>query len=216
MDDYQCGYCHKTEEKTNPDWNKTIITNSFCASFDCLGDKMVVCKVNQPITDRLPMIKHSGRFFHFFSILSDLKCCRSIFSSSINHLWNAKPKHQPIKSSKENTFFQIVKHNFFHFSSFLPLILSNLITFLFLIILNNLKCYRSTTWSFTNHLWNLITTNQHTKNFSILFCFQWFLMCVKCTNRRVQVLFRDQKQWSPPLDLACTENLNVTLPVSLP
>ncbi len=69
VDDYQCGYCHKTEEKTNPDWNKTIITNSFCASFDCLGDKIVVCRVNQPITNLLPMIKHFGRsfsvLFHF-------------------------------------------------------------------------------------------------------------------------------------------------------
>jgi hypothetical protein len=78
--------CHKTEEKTNPDWNKTIITNYFCASFDCLGDKIVVGKVNQPVTDRLPMIKHFGRSFSVLSILSDLKCCRSAFSSSINHL----------------------------------------------------------------------------------------------------------------------------------
>jgi hypothetical protein len=68
-DDYQCGYSHKTEEKTNPDWNKTIITNSFRASFDCLGDKLVVCRVNRPITDCLLMIKHFGRsfsvLFHF-------------------------------------------------------------------------------------------------------------------------------------------------------
>jgi len=30
-----------------------------------------------------------------FSILSDLKCYRSAFSSSTNHLGNAKPKEQP-------------------------------------------------------------------------------------------------------------------------
>jgi hypothetical protein len=40
-----------------------------------------------------------------FSILSDLKCYRSTFSSSTNHLWNAKPKEQAKKSRKENMFF---------------------------------------------------------------------------------------------------------------
>jgi hypothetical protein len=30
---------------------------------------------------------------------------------------------------------------------------------------NDLKCYRGTTWSSTNHLWTLIATEQHTKNF---------------------------------------------------
>jgi hypothetical protein len=43
---------------------------------------------------------------------------------------------------------------FFHFSSFCPLLLSNLITFLFLIHFKNLNFYRIITWNFTNHFWN--------------------------------------------------------------
>jgi hypothetical protein len=39
-----------------------------------------------------------------FSILSDLKFCRSTFSLSTNHLWNAKPKEPPQKTNKESTF----------------------------------------------------------------------------------------------------------------
>jgi len=31
----------------------------------------------------------------------------------------------------------------------------------------------------------------------------------------VQVLFRHQKQWSPPLDLACFEHLNVIIAIQL-
>jgi hypothetical protein len=51
----------------------------------------------------------------FFSILSDLKCYRSAFSSSTNHLSNAKHRDQPKKSSKEKTVFEIAKHVFFSF-----------------------------------------------------------------------------------------------------
>jgi hypothetical protein len=54
----------------------------------------------------------------------------------------------------------------FFFSLFGPLLLSNLITFLFLIHLKLFKCYRSTTWSFTNHLWILIATKQHRRSFA--------------------------------------------------
>jgi hypothetical protein len=51
-------------------------------------------------------------------------------------------------------FSQIAKCIFFHFSSFWPLLLSNLIYFLF--ILNYLKCSRSEIWRSTNHIWTLI------------------------------------------------------------
>jgi len=62
-----------------------------------------------------------GRSFSNFSILTDLKCFRSTFSSSTNHLWNAKPKELAKKSSKENMFFWIAKHGFFfHFFHFGP------------------------------------------------------------------------------------------------
>jgi hypothetical protein len=36
---------------------------------------------------------------------------------------------------------------------------------IFLFILNDLKCYRSTTETFTNHLHTLITPAKHTRNF---------------------------------------------------
>jgi len=54
----------------------------------------------------------------FFSILSDLKCYRSAFSSFRNHLSNAKSKEQPKKSSKEFFFFKLQNVFFsknFHF-----------------------------------------------------------------------------------------------------
>ncbi len=107
-----------------------------------------------------------------FSILSDLKCFRSAFSCSTNHLGNAKPKDRQKravkiskakgpakKSSKENTCFLNCKMLFFHFSSVWPLLLSTLITFL--LILNNLKCCKNTIWNSENHLWTLIATEQH-------------------------------------------------------
>jgi hypothetical protein len=102
---------------------------------NALGDQIrwMWVRVNRPITDRLPMTEHFGRFFQFFSILSDLKCYRSAFSSSTNYLWNAKPKDKPKKSCKKNMFFRILKLFFLFFFSFWPLLLSNLITFLFLI-----------------------------------------------------------------------------------
>jgi len=54
-------------------------------------------------------------FLNSFFILSNLKCYRGTFSSSTNHLGNAKPRNQPQKSCKENMFFQIAKNIFFHF-----------------------------------------------------------------------------------------------------
>jgi len=49
----------------------------------------------------------------FFSILSDLKCYGSAFSSSTNHHSNANPKEHPKMSSQENNFVQITKSIFF-------------------------------------------------------------------------------------------------------
>jgi hypothetical protein len=44
------------------------------------------------------MIEHFDRsFLKFFSILSDLNCYRSAFSSYANHLGNAKPKKRDVK-----------------------------------------------------------------------------------------------------------------------
>jgi hypothetical protein len=47
----------------------------------------------------------------------------------------------------------------------------------------DLKCYKSITWSFTNHLWTLVITKQHKRNFlgvwESTFCnVQWFFFWV--------------------------------------
>jgi hypothetical protein len=75
-------------------------------------------RVNRPITDSLPMPDTLADLSQFFLILSDLKCYRSAFSSSTNHLWNAKPKDQPKKSNKENTFSELQNVCFLFFFSF--------------------------------------------------------------------------------------------------
>ncbi len=111
-------------------------------------------------------------------------------------------------------------------------------------ILNNLKCYKSVTFSSTNHRENLIAPEQHTNFFSsvresTLLClgvcfFEFltpstfggcnffnsnsFLMIFSApdvSTGRVQVLFKHQKQWSLPLNLACPECLNVRSPAIL-
>ncbi len=56
----------------------------------------------------------------FFSILSDLKCYRSAFSSSTNRLSNAKPRGLAKKSCKENLFFWVARRDFFIFLHFDP------------------------------------------------------------------------------------------------
>jgi hypothetical protein len=65
-----------------------------------------------------------------FSILSDLKCYTSAFSSFTNSLSNAKPKEQPEKSSKKNMFFLNCKTHFFSFFFILPLPASKMHNFL--------------------------------------------------------------------------------------
>jgi hypothetical protein len=63
----------------------------------------------------------------FFSILTDLKCYRSAFSSSTNHLWNAKPKEQ---QERKCVFSNCKTCFFFQFSSLWPLLLYQCINFL--------------------------------------------------------------------------------------
>jgi hypothetical protein len=64
-------------------------------------------------------------------VFSDLKCYLSAISGSRNHLWSAKEKEW-WKNNKEKKSFSTYKKCFFFFL-FEPLLLSNLITFLFLI-----------------------------------------------------------------------------------
>jgi hypothetical protein len=129
------------------------------------------------------------------------------------------------KITRREINFPTYKTRFFFFG---PLLLSNFITFFyFLFILYDFKWYRSATWSFTNHLETLITIEQHTRNFvsvweptfvafdglffwifdnlyfeGLEFNFIPFLTIFSALNmpiRGVQVLFKHQKQWSPPL-----------------
>jgi len=99
--------------------------------------------------------------------------------------------------------------------------------FLFFIHFNNLKWYKSTTWSSTNHVWTLKATEQYTLNFfrclgtdlcSVLWFVFWvfdtlyfgghnflisnsFSMIVNVSDvlrGEVQMLFEHQKQQSTP------------------
>jgi hypothetical protein len=129
---------------------------------------------------------------------------------------------------------------FLFFIFFEPLLLSNLTTFLF--TLNDLNCYKSSTWSFTNHFETLIITKQHTKNFLsvwepafvtfnglfffefltpllwevITFSFLTIFSALDVPKRGVQVLFGHHKQWALPLDPTSLECLNVRSPTDLP
>jgi hypothetical protein len=131
----------------------------------CLQLSAHATRVNRPTTDCLPMTEYFGRFFQFFSILSDLKCYRSAFSSSTNHFRNAKPKDQPTKISKENTFFRITKCVPIHFSSFWSLLLSNFIIFLFFIHWKRFKVLYKCHLKLHKSSWTIITIEQHMTNF---------------------------------------------------
>jgi len=64
-------------------------------------------------------------------IFSDLKCYLSAISGSRNHLWSAKEKEWWKNNKEKKKLFNL--QNMFFFFLFGPLLLSNLITFLFLI-----------------------------------------------------------------------------------
>ncbi len=96
-------------------------------------------RVDRPIIDRLPTTEHFGRSFpillHFewFKMLQEhiLKLYKSSLKCKV----------------KKIRFFELQNaFLFFHISSFWLLLVSNFITFfIFLFILNDLKCCRSTT-----------------------------------------------------------------------
>ncbi len=63
-------------------------------------------------------IKHELIIKHFFgrsfSILLHFEWFKSTFSSSTNHLWNAKPKGAPKKNSEENKFIFKLQNAFIY------------------------------------------------------------------------------------------------------
>jgi hypothetical protein len=92
---------------------------------------------------------------------------------------------------------------------------------------NDLKCYKSTTWSSSNHLGTLMTTEQHTKNFfecsRMGLCnVQWFVFLnsrppvlwgaisfsILFQFWQFLVLFGHQKQWSASFGFSLPWALN--------
>jgi hypothetical protein len=72
------------------------------------------------------------------SILNDLKCYASITSSFRSHISNVKGKKKKKKKNKRNKLSNL-QNTFFLFFLFEPLLLSNLVTFLFLLHFKWLK-----------------------------------------------------------------------------
>ncbi len=138
-----------------------------------------------------------------------------------------------MRAVKKISFFQIAKCVFFHFSLFWPLLFSNHITFFFKFILNNLKCYRSTTWSFTNHLGSLLVTESFgcfepafvvfsgfffefltpfilgVITFSLLIRFRQLLVCQMCQEEGFKFCLDTRSNGALPFDPACPECLSV-------
>jgi hypothetical protein len=100
--------------------------------------------VNRLITDHLLVTEHFVKTFlaKFFFILIYLKCYKSAFSSSTNHLWNEKPKDQPKKrrAVKKICFFELQSAFYFNFFHFDPSYFQTSQLSYFLFILNDLKC----------------------------------------------------------------------------
>ncbi len=85
--------------------------------------------------------------------MSDLKCYRNVFSSSTNHLWNAKPnKHAKKKTVKKISFFELQNAFIFIFSSFWPLLLHHCITFSSFVQIEQFNCSKIAILNFANHL----------------------------------------------------------------
>jgi len=110
------------------------------------------------ITDHLLMTEYlfiSSSYvfcFEWFNMLWE--CYFKFYKSSL--------KCEGNKIMKNNKKFSNLQDMFIFLGS---LLLSNIITFLFLIHFQQLKCCRSATWSFTNHFRTLIAIDQHRRNF---------------------------------------------------
>jgi hypothetical protein len=95
--------------------------------------------------------------------LSDLKCYESnvmkVLLQVLEIIFKVQRKMSNEKIIRREINFPTYNTCFFFFR---PLLLLNLITFLFY---SFLKRYRNVIWSFTNYLWTLTTTKQHIKNF---------------------------------------------------
>ncbi len=142
-----------------------------------------------------------------------------VLHQALEIIFEVQMKRNNEKIARRKISFPTHKTCFFFF--FLdPSYFQSFYLFHFLSILNDLKCYKSATFSSTNHVWTLITTKQlqfffgwlglsfsnvwwfvflnswppliwGAKIFSILICFWWFLVH-QCINRRGSSFF-----WTP-------------------
>jgi hypothetical protein len=83
----------------------------------------------------LPMTKHFGKSFSILFHFEQFKMLQGAFSSSTNHLWNAKLRTSHKRATKKKCILNCKMH----FFSFWLLLLSNLITFLCLIHFKQVK-----------------------------------------------------------------------------
>jgi len=115
--------------------------------------------------------------FEWFNNMS-WECYLELQKSS----FDVQRKRSNEKIPRKKKSFLIFKMCFFFvfFLLFGALLLSNLITFLYLLILNNLRWYRKATWIFTNRLWTLIARDQYAhKKFGCSgtdFCNVWWFI----------------------------------------
>jgi hypothetical protein len=156
-----------------------------------------------------------------------------VLPQSLEIIFKVQREKEQWKNNKKKNKLSIYKHVFFFFPSLWTLLHSNLVTILFLIILNNLKCYRSATWCSTNHLWTLAAPEQHTKNllgvqesafvifgglfswvlnpsflwgnitFSFLIHFQRLLVCLMCQEEGFRFVWTSETTTALLLYSAC-------------
>ncbi len=111
-----------------------------------------------PITEHLFRSLSAVLHFQWFKMLWELP-------QALETTFEVERKTRNEEIARGKISFPTYKmHFFFFFLLFGPFLLSKLLSY-FLFILNDLKFYRSTTLSSTNHLWTLIATEQHTRNF---------------------------------------------------
>ncbi len=166
-----------------------------------------------------------------------------VLPQALKIIFQVQRKRNNEKIARRKLSFQIYKMCFF---SLEPSYFQSLQLSYFLFILNDLKFYRNTTLSFTNHFGILVARKQHTKNFldfqesalqhSVICYFEFLtpfilrghkflnsnpffmISCVyeMCQQEGFQFCFNTRNNDVLPLDLTCPEHLSVCSPIVLP
>jgi hypothetical protein len=116
-------------------------------------------RIDQPNINYLPLIEHlfisSSYVFHFEWF--------KIFMGALLQVLEIILEVQRKRNNEK--IIELTKHVSFLFSSlWIPPTFKPRNFFYFLFIWNDLKCYRSPTWNYTNYFWTLIGIYQHTWN----------------------------------------------------